>query len=224
MKFIQIGALLSLPNFLLTGAHRINGPKIRKHGEVQPHKGRRSACPSGHSCPSDSICIVKKDGQPNCICPSSGHEFITGVTCDALESLHSSVTPTSEDEGCDPEQTECGKNTDCGVHNGESICTCPGIGAVPKGQKCDISGADLTVSKGESNVTRTNGGDRKLSASGCNDFSDWVDSYGDGCDWYETNDAFGCPKYGNMYTGANGAPKDGCCHCGGGIRDPDPVS
>jgi hypothetical protein len=27
-----------------------------------------------------------------------------------------------------------------------------------------------------------------------------------------------------MYIGANGAPKDGCCHCGGGIRDPDPVS
>ena len=48
---------------------------------------------------------------------------------------------------------------------------------------------------------------------GCSDTPEWVDSYGDGCEWYETNDSPGCPGYGSDYDGDMGLPKDNCCHC-----------
>jgi hypothetical protein len=50
-------------------------------------------------------------------------------------------------------------------------------------------------------------------SSQCSDTPDWVDSYGDGCEWYETNDEPGCPGYGSDYDGDMGLPKDNCCHC-----------
>ena len=40
----------------------------------------------------------------------------------------------------------------------------------------------------------------------CIDTDGWVDAYGYGCDWYETNDSPDCPS-GN-------AAKDNCCYCG----------
>ena len=50
-------------------------------------------------------------------------------------------------------------------------------------------------------------------SSGCIDTPNWVDSYGDSCEWYETNDEPGCPDYGSDYDGGMGLPKDNCCHC-----------
>ena len=42
---------------------------------------------------------------------------------------------------------------------------------------------------------------------------DWVDSYGDGCDWYENNDVPGCDSYGSDYDGGVGVAKENCCYC-----------
>jgi hypothetical protein len=50
----------------------------------------------------------------------------------------------------------------------------------------------------------------------CTDIEGWVDSFGDGCWWYETNDTEGCPNYGDMWDGGMGPPNVGCCFCGGG--------
>ncbi len=41
----------------------------------------------------------------------------------------------------------------------------------------------------------------------------WVDSFGDGCDWYELNDLQGCELSGNMYTGDMGPAIENCCYC-----------
>jgi hypothetical protein len=44
------------------------------------------------------------------------------------------------------------------------------------------------------------------------DTPNWIDNYGDGCDWYEVNDAPGCPLHGNS-GGALGIANENCCHC-----------
>lgn len=44
--------------------------------------------------------------------------------------------------------------------------------------------------------------------SGCTgSTANWVDYWGDGCDWYESNDIPGCPYYGHYGALAN------CCYC-----------
>ena len=50
-------------------------------------------------------------------------------------------------------------------------------------------------------------------SSQCINTLDWVDSYGDGCEWYEANDEPGCPAEGSNWDGGMGLPKDNCCHC-----------
>jgi hypothetical protein len=40
----------------------------------------------------------------------------------------------------------------------------------------------------------------------------WVDSFGDGCDWYEKNDYPGCPIYGHE-SGYMGSASENCCYC-----------
>jgi trypsin len=50
----------------------------------------------------------------------------------------------------------------------------------------------------------------------CTDLEGWVDSFGDGCYWYEDNDEPGCPNYGDLWDGGMGTPNVGCCYCGGG--------
>jgi hypothetical protein len=50
----------------------------------------------------------------------------------------------------------------------------------------------------------------------CDDYPNWTDSYGDGCEWYETYDQPGCPSYGNYFDGGLGTPNEACCYCGGG--------
>lgn len=50
---------------------------------------------------------------------------------------------------------------------------------------------------------------------------DWVDAFGDGCNWYESND----PKECSMYTGEMGPAIENCCYCflnsGGEISNDD---
>jgi trypsin len=59
----------------------------------------------------------------------------------------------------------------------------------------------------------------------CTDIEGWVDSFGDGCWWYETYDTEGCPSYGDMWDGGMGPPNVGCCFCGGGTSGgPTPPS
>jgi hypothetical protein len=41
----------------------------------------------------------------------------------------------------------------------------------------------------------------------------WVDSYGDGCDWYEQNDLPGCEETSTLYQGEMGSASDHCCYC-----------
>eukprot|EP00956_Cyclotella_meneghiniana_P014863 scaffold22454_cov58-Cyclotella_meneghiniana.AAC.5 len=63
------------------------------------------------------------------------------------------------------------------------------------------------------------------SPSICYDTYNWTDSFGDGCDWYESNDDPGCPEYGD-WSSANyteEAANDNCCYCGGGSENPNPT-
>ncbi|EJK77547.1 hypothetical protein THAOC_00615 [Thalassiosira oceanica] len=39
------------------------------------------------------------------------------------------------------------------------------------------------------------------------------DSFGDGCDWYESSDEPGCPHHGNSFFGVMGVANDHCCYC-----------
>lgn len=47
----------------------------------------------------------------------------------------------------------------------------------------------------------------------CTDSAYWVDSDGDGCEWYEANDLPGCPIFGIVYGTDAGTAKDNCCFC-----------
>ena len=47
----------------------------------------------------------------------------------------------------------------------------------------------------------------------------WVDSYGDGCDWYEQNDQPGCAETGTLYQGEMGSAIDHCCYCSSNSKD-----
>ena len=62
-------------------------------------------------------------------------------------------------------------------------------------------------------LTRTDG-------PSCYDYIGWLDSYGDGCGWYETYDAPGCPYEGAYYANdENVTASMACCYCNGGVLD-----
>jgi hypothetical protein len=46
----------------------------------------------------------------------------------------------------------------------------------------------------------------------CIDTPGWIDSEGDGCDWYELADVPSCPTYGDLYEGSMGVANDNCCY------------
>ena len=54
-----------------------------------------------------------------------------------------------------------------------------------------LAGSIVTVKK----QVKKGNSNRHLSSQ-CTDTPEWVDSYGDGCEWYETNDEPGCPTHG----------------------------
>ena len=41
----------------------------------------------------------------------------------------------------------------------------------------------------------------------------WVDTFGDGCDWYMAHDTPGCPDHGNSFVGSMGPASENCCYC-----------
>ena len=67
-----------------------------------------------------------------------------------------------------------------------------------------------------SSTESTPGSDDKTSLE-CEDTPNWVDSYGDACSWYESNDLPGCPFNGNDYEGPMGVAGNNCCYCTQGI-------
>lgn len=58
----------------------------------------------------------------------------------------------------------------------------------------------------------------QMISSPCTDNWEWEDGFGEGCWWYEENDAPGCPEFGDKYadeaigTGI-GVANDNCCYC-----------
>lgn len=48
----------------------------------------------------------------------------------------------------------------------------------------------------------------------CSDIPDWVDSYGDGCDWYIPDSR--CDDFGSWYSNLGYTATEACCVCGGG--------
>ncbi len=49
---------------------------------------------------------------------------------------------------------------------------------------------------------------------GCKDTPDWIDNYGEGCEWYSYSRSV-C-GYGLIYEGSMGPASENCCICGGG--------
>lgn len=71
----------------------------------------------------------------------------------------------------------------------------------------------LVCSNNECVTADTGGG----TTGGCTDLDGWVDSDGDGCDWYEANPG-SCESFGNDYANAvsGKTANEACCFCGGG--------
>ena len=55
------------------------------------------------------------------------------------------------------------------------------------------------------------GYDRDSAPPACYDYNGWLDSYGEGCDWYEASDDPGCPFYGDNANENNITANDACC-------------
>merc|ERR1712043_46480 len=52
----------------------------------------------------------------------------------------------------------------------------------------------------------------------CVDTPGFVDTFGDGCEWYEVN---GCEEWGDLCCASGfGTPNEECCVCGGGTSTP----
>merc|ERR1711936_119768 len=52
----------------------------------------------------------------------------------------------------------------------------------------------------------------------CVDTPGFVDTFGDGCEWYEVN---GCEEWGDLRCASGfGTPNEECCVCGGGTSTP----
>ena len=61
------------------------------------------------------------------------------------------------------------------------------------------------------------------SGGSCQDFPNFVDSYGDGCSWYENNSNPGCGEWAGCCDAGMGSPDEACCFCGGGTTVGPPV-
>jgi len=58
----------------------------------------------------------------------------------------------------------------------------------------------------------------------CYDFIGWIDSYKDGCEYYEDYDEPGCPDQGQVSSDDGVLASDACCYCGGGFLEFPTVS
>jgi hypothetical protein len=50
-------------------------------------------------------------------------------------------------------------------------------------------------------------------SSDCEDVSDWTDSGGDGCSWYEQNPMYRCSMYGSSFENNGYTANEACCVC-----------
>lgn len=113
-------------------------------------------------------------------------------------------------EGC----PDCGGNwaNDAGVDAHSACCWCGG------GNDSDGGNGGSSPTPGPTpdpspDPTPGDGDD-------CQDLRGWLDSDNYGCEWYEENDAPGCPECGEWWTNSAGVDANSaCCHCGGGSSE-----
>jgi hypothetical protein len=90
---------------------------------------------------------------------------------------------------------------------------------------CDCWGVSSASFCSDSDVTTSAFECPFIPNPNCENVPGYVDTYGDGCAWFELNEYPGCGEYGNTpgavgFEDTNGF--ESCCHCGGGIN-PDPT-
>lgn len=95
---------------------------------------------------------------------------------------------------------------------GSPMCGCVEQMAVVSRSDC----TQLDVQESFVFKYRIDGSGSGSGSASCQDTPGFIDTYGDGCDWYEQNDP-GCLVWGDICcTGGFGSPNDECCFCGGG--------
>ena len=131
-----------------------------------------------------------------------------------------------DDPGC-PIQGPLWANDD-NITGSEACCYCGGgFFEFPSSSPTKPSSYSPTVSQVPSHkyepssipsITPTN-------APPCYNYIGWVDSYNDGCEWYEAYDQPGCPNHGLLAENDDGVSAvDACCSCGGGFLEFPTVS
>jgi hypothetical protein len=94
-----------------------------------------------------------------------------------------------------------------------------------KSMVCDCWGLSSASFCSDSDVTTSAFECPFVPHPNCENVPGYVDTYGDGCDWHESNEYPGCGEYGDSTGGVGFEDTNGfesCCHCGGGIN-PDPT-
>ena len=101
-----------------------------------------------------------------------------------------------------------------GVTANEACCACGGGTNEKRPSSApSISSSPTDSSKPSGNPSVSSNPSDSPKLSSC-DTPGWVDRDGDGCDWYEENDAPGCP-YNGGFGGEMGVADDNCCYCAG---------
>ena len=101
-----------------------------------------------------------------------------------------------------------------GVTANEACCACGGGTNEKRPSSApSISSSPTDSSKPSGNPSVSSNPSDSPKPSSC-DTPGWVDRDGDGCDWYEENDAPGCP-YNGGFGGEMGVADDNCCYCAG---------
>jgi hypothetical protein len=106
------------------------------------------------------------------------------------------------------------ENANAGVTANEACCACGGGTNEKRPSSApSISSSPSDSSKPSGNPSVSSSPTDSSKPSTC-DTPGWVDSFGDGCDWYELYDLPGCPYFGNE-GGEMGVADDNCCYCAG---------
>jgi len=130
-----------------------------------------------------------------------------------------------DDPGC-PNQGPLWANDD-NVTGSEACCYCGGgFFKFPSSSPTNPTSYSPTISQvptykyepsSTPSLTPTN-------APPCYNYIGWVDSYNDGCEWYEAYDQPGCPNQGHIANDDGVSAIDACCYCGGGFVEFPTVS
>lgn len=76
-----------------------------------------------------------------------------------------------------------------------------------------LDGIDTPIKAYESDWPGTSYSRFEIQQDCRGDQQGWVDTWGDGCDWYQNNDGPGCPEYGTETDLEGTAASKACCHC-----------